>query len=192
LVIGGVDMANMSDDREPECRGFKIFGGRGAAHPAGIFFTGMSGDGFRLGGGAAGEKYFHLFGESGDVFLILSFAADGSAFALAGPKISVGQRFGFGLFQGGRGHQNALAFVAVARPRPLDHDDPQRRMFGRPAGQGSVATGQKLEMAEIGAVETESAVVFQPDKSAWKKFPTALAAFGFLAHLENHDFPGFG
>jgi hypothetical protein len=46
-------------------------------------------------------------------------------------------------------------------------------------------------MAEIGAVEAEGLVFLQPDKGAWEKFPAALAAFGVLAHLENHDFRGF-
>lgn len=131
--------------------------------------------------GAAGEQGAYRGSEICHELLVLVDASRGIALPAALAHLAVGQtlllgtgdRVGFG--------QDALSFVPLAGPAPLQDHRGQPTASPRPARERAVAAWQELQMSEVGAVQAQRSCVIHRQELATLESRSAVRAGPWLA-----------
>jgi hypothetical protein len=100
-----------------------------------------------------------------DVTPVLGLAALGVASLPASARLRVGQRFLLRPVDGFRLRQDALSFVALARPRPLHNDRFEFGITARPARDRGIAGRQELQVVQVGADQAKGLLAFYAEQS---------------------------
>jgi hypothetical protein len=104
-------------------------------------------------------------------------------FAVGPPlaRIGVGQALGLGALQRRFLDEQALAFIALARPAPFEDDGAERGVLARAAREGGVARREERQVVEIRAREAERAawLADQADERTATQVFVAFLALSF-------------
>ena len=154
-VVVGVDMADGGDDGQAYSVGVQRPARGASSDTAAAACRGVKCD--RL--GAVVRTTRELLADRGGELTAEAHVLIGPAALLAfpatGAHVGVGEALLCGLFDRGRLRQNALPLIAIAPCAPAHHDGGQSAGLRGAPGERGVAGRQKLEVAEVGAVQTQ-------------------------------------
>src|SRR6478609_283328 len=154
-VVVGVDMADGGNDGEAYSVAVQGSPGGASSHTAAAACRRMKCD--RL--GAVDRTPRELLTDGGgeltaEVHVLMGSAAL-LAFPASGAHVGVRETLLRGLFDRRRFRQNPLPLIAIASFAPAHHDGGQSAGLRCAPGERGIAGRQELEMAEVGAVQTQ-------------------------------------
>lgn len=168
-------MSNMRNDCQSH-RGFiQTFRRRRSSNSSAVLATSMFSYPRFSPGRTVGKEIPDSFRELSNIISIEFRLSFSFSFSPACSCIRVSQTFGFGCVQRSLFDQKSLPLIPPARTTELQNHRRQHGMLFRSSGQRSIAGGKKNEIVQIGASQTQRALVlFQSNPSLP---PQLLAAF---------------
>src|SRR5262245_48542222 len=148
-------MAHGGDDGEVYSFGVQGSPSGASSHPAAAACRGVKCD--RL--GPIDRTTRELLTDGGGELTAKVLIVIGPAALLAcpatGAHVCVGEALLRGLFDRGRFRQNPLPLIAIASSAPAHHDRRQSAGLRGASGERGIAGRQELEVAEVGAIQTQ-------------------------------------